>query len=425
MTSSHPAAQPLSHLRNMLSTGKMPGVLRDIARTGDITVSCLLDNQALTFSSSQDDSFTATTRLEIGCVAKTLTATLVAIAASEGRLSIADDVARFFPQSRCIDSSLKILHLLNQSHGLDGSILPAAPRSEGYIDAETVWNAVQETPALAPPGELFYNYGSAGIWIAAAILQKIYDAPFWRVLYQKLLTPIGVPLSEKEGIGICPANGGIALSPQELLNICSLHLARHHDSRLKAILAEARTYRISIPSWPPIAHGSCPGWLCHGPAFGSFGNRHNVASIMMLIWPEQDVALVMSARRVRPIYLAQRALFGNLFDSEKETPRPLTKLERDLHRRQSFIGQYQKGGLLLDIHTAPDGELQASVYRRRADGTVDDAPMVCRNLLPAMSDTLYPVPPEPNVISFLRFFQETEERQFLYATTGKHLFRRK
>jgi hypothetical protein len=402
----------------------MLDALQAPAKRGHIAVTVLLEEAIHTFSCGRDESFSSASRLEIGCIAKTLTATAIAIAAAENKLLITDPVAKYFPNVRRIDASLRVFHLVNQSHGLDGSALQSIPYQEdGSIDAEMTWNAVLNAPPFAPPGELFYNYGSAGLWIAAAVLQRIYGTTFWSILNEKLLSPIGVQIAETEGRNFCPANGKISLSADELLKVCEFHLGTR-NTHLQEVLAEFRTYRMPVPSWPPIAKASCPGWLCHGPAYGSYGNRQD-SSLMMLISPEERAAIVISARRVGPIYLAQRALFGNLFNSEEQTPRPLTKAERDAMPVENFVGKYQKGRYLLDVSSNSKGDIQASVYPRDSNGEVGESPIVSRSMIPALANTLYPSPPEPNVISFLRFLRETPEGAFQCVTTGKHMFRRK
>ncbi len=258
-----PNEPPFSLVKDAVQHGTMPMILQSLANQGEIAVATFVDGSPMEFSFGRNATFTCATRLEIGCIVKTLTALLIAYAVAETRISFMDRVERYFPGVGRIDPSLRIFHLLNQSHGLDGSAMTSIPRTgDGYINSDAIWRELQKERVTGPPGAMFYNYGAAGFWIAAAILEVLYDAPYWKVLNSKVLEPLGASLTDAQGRNLCPAHGGVSLSANELLRICETHLAAGNS--LLDILGEARSYEIPVPAWPPLADAACPGMFRQG-----------------------------------------------------------------------------------------------------------------------------------------------------------------
>jgi CubicO group peptidase (beta-lactamase class C family) len=168
-----------SEMRSLIATNMVQQVLDSPDLHEGFSIACLIDHELHSYASGGKHPFSADTRVDIGCVMKNLTALLVAIATSEGHLGYERSVAEYFPENPSIDRALQMRHLLSQSHGLDGSTLPAVPYgSEGYIDSEAIWREVGKVPPISRPGAIFYYWGSVGYWVAAAILERIYGLTF-------------------------------------------------------------------------------------------------------------------------------------------------------------------------------------------------------------------------------------------------------
>jgi CubicO group peptidase (beta-lactamase class C family) len=416
---------PPTSLRAILAGGQLPAALRVLSRRHALSLEYLVDDQRGVLAPEPSGPATEGSEVDIGCIAKNVTALLFAVAASEGKLAYSDCVSSFFPQVSGRHPSLRVHHLLNHSHGLDGSMLENVPYAgSGYIDSDAIWNEVTGTPAISPPGTLYYYFGNSGIWLAAAILERVYDCTY-SVLFRRLMHRIGISRRHEERGSICPATGGIRLSCADLLTLCAFHLRNHEDHRLTACIGELRNrYHLDLPrQWPRVADSVTPGWFLYGRTFGWFGKGRGSSSLI-LISPDEQAAISLTARAQRTIRTVQGALFGNLLNPGRiRAPRPLTRIERLSLRSEGFTGRYGKASLVLDISGSGPRGFQASVYRRDGAHQLAGAPIISRLMVPATNNVLYPTAPEPTVIPYVTFSGE-EQGRYCYAMTGKHVFRR-
>lgn len=421
----HDRNTPLEFFRTLLAKGHIVEAVKELSsRGGDVAMACFIDGDTYNFAHGCDASYTTCRPNEIGCIIRNLVALLIAQAEAEGMLRSRDPVASYFPSVSGIDPALCVFHLLNQSHGIDVKSTRAPYTDTGHIDADIIWREARELGAMAPPGAVFYHYACGGLWLAAAILERVHGQPFTDILKSKLLTPIAVHALVTKGTSVCPAYGGMEISCSDLLKICRLHLRGSGNQLLSDILEKAREeFRVDVPAWPLVADSACPGWLTYGSAHAAFGNRRGVTSLMMLISPSEDAAIVIASRQFAGIHTAQREFFPAIFGQGRQSPRPLSKEERNQFPLDSYVGRYQQGGYVLVVFRDPDGELKGSVYPLNT-GSEQNHPVVTRMLLPAVDNTLYPVPPEPKIISYLRFLKIDKGAEFSHVTTGKHLFRR-
>lgn len=95
-------------------------------------------------------------RMRAGCIAKLLTAELVARLARAGRVSLTDDIADLLDaQWRAATLALRgitVRHLLEHTHGLDDSDIARLPRrADGRIDAKRLCNRLGCAPRLSAP----------------------------------------------------------------------------------------------------------------------------------------------------------------------------------------------------------------------------------------------------------------------------------
>jgi CubicO group peptidase (beta-lactamase class C family) len=415
---------PFRHVRGLMESGKLAAVLRSVAEDGAVALHCLIDGQQHTFASDGDRSNSSRMAVEIGCITKNLTALLIALAVSEGRIRFDDPVADSFPQQGAIDPALRVYHLLNHSHGLDGSALECIPyTSTHHIDEARIWQAVRAAPAIAPPGAIFYYYGNVGMWLAGAILEKLHGMTFAALLQRRILAPLGVDSQRVCPQEVCPASGGIALSGSELLRLCHFHLLEHVAEAKSAICHLRDHFGLELPKWPPLADASALGWFRYrGRSFGMFGQGKG-GSAVMLVSPAEASALVLTGTGELAAQKARSAVFGSLLSATQvRPPQLLTREQRKSLPMDAIAGRYLKASLALDIGLNGDGELQASVSHRDQRGNAG-APFLTKLLLPAADDFLFPARPDVHTLPFLKLEGRTGGI-FMYASTGKHVMRR-
>jgi D-alanyl-D-alanine carboxypeptidase len=131
-------------------------------------------------------------RYAIGSVSKQFTATAVLLLAEEGRLSLDDKVAKWFPRlTRARDISLR--QLLSMTSGYQDYW----PQDYVYPDMQrpTTAQAIMDRWAGKPldfdPGTQ-WQYSNTNYVIAAAIVERVAGMPFMDFLRQRLFTPLGM-----------------------------------------------------------------------------------------------------------------------------------------------------------------------------------------------------------------------------------------
>jgi hypothetical protein len=423
-----PTEAVFGHLRNLIKAGGLPGFLRSLAGYGELCLACRIDGREYVSTSAQATDSPLHARTEVGCIAKNLTSLLCAVAATDGRLTYDDSLARFFPECRGIGDSIKVFHLLNHTHGLDGSPLDSMPRTDdGYIDASRILRVVCDSPPISGAGELFYYYGNAGIWLAGAILERLYGERFPKLLRTSLPVSICMP-DCTDATNACPATGGIALNCLELLSVAGIQLEASGNGALFGSIRELRAKASPrLPEWPRLGESAVPGWFCYGSSFGMFGQGEGTSSLIM-ISPEENVALALTGTGEDTVMKAQAALFSSRPRAlAGRAPRPLARAARERLRADGyarFVGTYRKAALVLEVSCSPRGDWMALVSPGVHGRGRDAVTLLERSLLPAESDTFYPGMPEPTTLPFIQFRGSCGAGKFQYAMTGKHVFRR-
>jgi hypothetical protein len=109
-----------------------------------------------------------------GCLTKLITAGLLASELPDLSLDVGAVLAACEPAL----AGVTLLHLLEHTHGLDDSLLHAAPLdAHGRIDVGELAGALGVVPRLAVPGAV-YSYSNAGAWLAAAVLEHRYGCRY-------------------------------------------------------------------------------------------------------------------------------------------------------------------------------------------------------------------------------------------------------
>lgn len=158
-------------------------------------------------------------------------------------------------------------HLLDHTHGLDDSSLPAAPRdADGWLDARTLCARLGAYPLLHRPGE-YHSYGNAGAWLWAAILERRTRRRHHELLREHLAR-LHHADGEVSGLcgNTCPANDReMRLSLRTTLSLLS--------SQFQATSAARAMQRllIRLPGWAPAERAVGQGWKYFGA--GWFGHN--------------------------------------------------------------------------------------------------------------------------------------------------------
>ena len=375
--------------------------------------------------------------IDVGCLAKVLTATLISQLVCRGRLVLEDTVAHLLPLRRNMDRrvfrQITIGQLLNHTHGLDGTSVRKIPLlMTGYVDTDTLCNRLCSVPRIARPGAL-YNYGTAGAYMAAAILEHMYGRLYEDVLIEHLLQPIGAMLRYGESAALlhaqeipqlCPASGGrMALSLDELMAFVRSNFGDERAGENALQRAPSRFMFESIvplSGWNPLEHGVAIGWKHYGP--GWFGHHANVldCSVLVRLHLRRRLAVIVAVRGLKgeAAFQVFATLFGDVLRELVPTcvPALLTPQEWSALDADQFTGTYENSGSSVTIERRGGSLEMAASYLH--SGKV--APMVSL-LMPAQRGIFLTGSAVRELFPLLQFICQSDGR-FQYIWNGSNVW---
>jgi CubicO group peptidase (beta-lactamase class C family) len=131
----------------------------------------------------------------VGSLSKQFTAFAVALAASEGKLSIDDDVRKWLPELPDYGTRLDVGHLLHHTSGLrDYNTLfdIAGRRNDEAFDNQIVLGIIARQRALNfPPGEQ-YLYSNSGYVLLSHIVERATGTPLAAYAKTRIFEPLGM-----------------------------------------------------------------------------------------------------------------------------------------------------------------------------------------------------------------------------------------
>ncbi len=159
-------------------------------------------------------------------LSKSFTSTAIGFAASEGLLSLDDQVVRYFPEDQPDGPSplleeMRIRHLLSMSTGHAKDTVPlGSDRNDGN------WaKAILDQPVVHPPGTHFV-YNSGATYLLAAILHRVTGVPLLDYLGPRLLEPLGISNATWETCprGIAAGGWGLKIAVEDIAKFGLLYL---------------------------------------------------------------------------------------------------------------------------------------------------------------------------------------------------------
>ncbi|HWA23760.1 MAG TPA: serine hydrolase domain-containing protein [Caulobacterales bacterium] len=393
----------------------------------------LLKDGDILYAACAPDAFGADAAQPIFCLAKILTASLIAQAIQSGRLALTDRLDALFETGPLKETDgaargVTIFHLLSHTHGWEGAPDPDLRRtSDGFIAPQAILRDLTGRPRLYEPGEM-YSYDTAGYLLLGAILEKLHRARFGALLHHHLLGPLGIETAELADI-VCPAEGyEISLSVRALSRLVEYHLAPERFEHALPNAAQAsrllQSHVLDTPGWSPFYKGTTlawrelgSGWLSH-EGVGPLGSAYS----MVRLNPGARTALILMSPEPRSRLLGAQ-LFNDISRSNLTADFALP-LSGDALREfdpEPFFGTYGNGRnqttILLDGH----GQLQASLTL--AGGPRADIAHEERALQPATRDVLFLKAPIGRR-HFIQPLRSSISNEFTHAWDGYEVARR-
>jgi CubicO group peptidase (beta-lactamase class C family) len=125
----------------------------------------------------------------IGSTSKPFIATGIMILVEEGKLSLDDDIAKFFAKAPPSWSGVKLRHLLSHTAGFPRE-LPGWT-SYGFFSEEELAGMIEKVQPATKPGER-HEYSNAGYFTLAAIIAKVSGKPWPEFLKARIFEPVGM-----------------------------------------------------------------------------------------------------------------------------------------------------------------------------------------------------------------------------------------
>lgn len=396
-------------------------------RRGDVSVALYASGETRLAGSS---TFDENSRIHVGCIAKFLTATLVARAVASRRLGWQTSLAALLDEPAL--EGIEVQHLLNHTHGLDPAVTEDIPRvADGYIDWRALCSAVSARPRLGPPGETF-NYGNIGCWLAGAVLERVCAVRF-SALVAQWLDDCVAPTNPRDWCSsgeVCPANGGdLLLSSHELLRVAVKHMRAADSPGADAFDAELVTLRSRAfvpPGWQPKFKRVCLGMKDFGADWFGHNAKLPGESTVVRFSPTRDVAVAITSRSEEGAHAALGAILGQDLPefASMQVPRYLTREEWASVDPAQFMGRYENGSLAVLVDVGANGALRARAYVRTSEEQNDTEAHVKRYLKASTENVFFSVPPDPLLIPYVQFLQPDELGGFRFLSTGRQLLRR-
>jgi CubicO group peptidase (beta-lactamase class C family) len=141
--------------------------------------------------------FTLETRTNIGSTSKQFTGFAVALLASEGRLSLDDDVRKHLPELPDLGETVTLRHLLTHTSGYREFLNALAMggwrlEDADYIHRREIVGVVQRQPAFQNSPGAEWNYNNTGYALLAMVVEKVTGETFGAWMASHVFGPLGM-----------------------------------------------------------------------------------------------------------------------------------------------------------------------------------------------------------------------------------------
>ncbi len=229
-------------------------------------------------------------------LSKSFTSTAVGFAVAEGKLSIDDEVLKFFPDDAPADpgnnlKQMRVRDLLTMSTGHQDE----PPVGSDVISAKSFF--AQSVPHL--PGTHF-KYNTAATFMQSAIVQKVTGQTVLDFLRPRLFAPLGIehPVWDTNFQGISLGGYGLRVRTEDIAKFGQLYLQRGGWNGRQLLpsewVATATSKQTSNGSNPQSDWNQGYGfqfWRCRHNAYrgdGAFGQ-------FCVVMPEQDAVVAITS----------------------------------------------------------------------------------------------------------------------------------
>ena len=290
-------------------------------------------------------------------LSKSFTSTAVGLAIAEGKLSLDDEVLKFFPEDAPAEPSnnlqaMRVSDLLRMSTGQQNE--PPRPPDQPWT------KAFLAHPVPFKPGTHF-QYNTSATYMASAIVQRATGETVLEYLRPRLFEPLGIehPTWETSPQGISTGGYGLSIRTEDIARFGQLYLQKGQWQGRQLVpeaWVEAATAR-------QTSNGSNPAsdwdqgygyqfWRCRHGAYrgdGAFGQY-------CIVLPEQDAVLAITSG-LKDMQAVLDLVWDKLLPAMHASP-----LEPDDAARQRLADTLQRLALRPPLGTASPAQGPGRTY---------------------------------------------------------------
>ena len=142
-----------------------------------------------------DIPFTVNTPTNIGSTSKQFTAFAIQLLAERGKLSLDDNIRKYFPELPEFDHPVTIRHLLTHTSGYREFLNTLAMTGRSLssdLDRDMVMKIVKHQPELQNEPGTEWNYNNTGFALMARLVEKVTEVPFPEWMQTNVFKPLGM-----------------------------------------------------------------------------------------------------------------------------------------------------------------------------------------------------------------------------------------
>lgn len=173
----------------------IPGASLAVVRDGQIVKTCGygLANVELNVRATKETVY------EIGSNTKQFTAAAVMMLVEEGKVSLDDTIAKYFPEAPQAWSGITVRHLLSHTSGIQNhvavpgwlSVYKTSITSETTPSRDELLKLFFNLPLEFQPGET-WSYDNTGYYLLGILIEKASGKSYWEFLAERIFTPLGM-----------------------------------------------------------------------------------------------------------------------------------------------------------------------------------------------------------------------------------------
>lgn len=181
----NPSALIDAYVKTEMQRQRIPGVSLAVVRNGKIAVL-----KSYGFSNLEHQiPVKPETIFQSGSIGKQFAATAITILAAEGKLSLEDNVSKFFPDAPASWSQITVRHLLTHTAGL-GDYPSEFDVRRDHTEAE-LWAMIKAVPLAYRPGEK-WDYSNLGYVTLGIIIRKVTGKFHGDFVGERIFKPLGM-----------------------------------------------------------------------------------------------------------------------------------------------------------------------------------------------------------------------------------------